>query len=494
MAHGHVDTVALRDVAGNAHAADKEGTLMTVAANETGPESAVSLDGRRFEFTAPIDAAVEPGRFVVLRPDLGGAQLGQVDGVALEGGMARGDGRILGIISDDGGALDRDRSRGFGRATVADADAATVELLFGAAALGLPVGAFLDSGEVPARLLANRFNRHTFWCGQSGSGKTYALGVVLEQLLLHTGLPLVIFDPNADFVRLREPDPRSADVDTNARLAARDIRVLRPSSPDAQPLRVRFVDLPPRAKGAVLQLDPLDDRDEYNELVHLEAMIGSLTPDTIVPRLLERGTAAARALVARMQNLRVLDWPVWAVGAEAVTDVVEARPDATVLDLGGFAYPDEALVVALAVLDDLWAKREQRRPVLLVIDEAHNLCSPDQSSPLHIAVRERLIQIAAEGRKFGLWLLLSTQRPSRVHPSIVSQCDNLALMKMTSPVDLDELATVFGFVPAAMLERSPRFRQGEALFAGGFVPVPTMARMGVRLTREGGGDVAVPMR
>ena len=223
-------------------------------------------------------------------------------------------------------------------------------------------------------------------------------------------------------------------------------------------------------------------------------MIGSLTPDTIVPRLLERGTAAARALVARMQNLRVLDWPVWAVGAEAVTDVVEARPDATVLDLGGFAYPDEALVVALAVLDDLWAKREQRRPVLLVIDEAHNLCSPDQSSPLHIAVRERLIQIAAEGRKFGLWLLLSTQRPSRVHASVISQCDNLALMKMTSPVDLDELATVFGFVPAAMLERSPRFRQGEALFAGGFVPVPTMARMGVRLTREGGGDVAVPMR
>ena len=41
----------------------------------------------------------------------------------------------------------------------------------------------------------SRFNRHTFWCGQSGSGKTYALGVVLEQLLLRTELPIAVLDP-----------------------------------------------------------------------------------------------------------------------------------------------------------------------------------------------------------------------------------------------------------------------------------------------------------
>ena len=122
-----------------------------------------------------------------------------------------------------------------------------------------------------------------------------------------------------------------------------------------------------------------------------------------------------------------------------MTEILDERPDATVLDLGGFSYADEQLVVAMAVLDDLWAKRETRRPILIVIDEAHNLCSPDNDGPLHRAVRERIIQIAAEGRKFGLWLLLSTQRPSKIHPSIISQCDNLALMKMSSPLDLDEL-------------------------------------------------------
>jgi len=151
-------------------------------------------------------------------------------------------------------------------------------------------------------------------------------------------------------------------------------------------------------------------------------------------------------------------------------------------------------VAALAVLDRLWAERERRRPVLIVIDEAHNFAGPDAESPLARAVRDRIVQIAAEGRKFGLWLLLSTQRPSKVHPGILSQCDNLALMKMSSPVDLAELASVFGFAPAALLERSPLFRQGEALFAGGFVPAPTIARMRERLTEEGGADVPVPLR
>lgn len=45
-----------------------------------------------------------------------------------------------------------------------------------------------------------------------------------------------------------------------------------------------------------------------------------------------------------------------------------------------------------------------------------------------------------------------------------------------------------------MLQRSSWFRQGEALFAGGFVPAPTLLKVHPRLTREGGSDVDVPLR
>jgi len=67
-------------------------------------------------------------------------------------------------------------------------------------------------------------------------------------------------------------------------------------------------------------------------------------------------------------------------------------------------------------------------------------------------------------------------------------------MKMSSPVDLTELGTSFGYAPQALLARSPWFRQGEALFAGGFVPTPSLVKMHARLTPEGGTDVVVPLR
>ena len=174
--------------------------------------------------------------------------------------------------------------------------------------------------------------------------------------------------------------------------------------------------------------------------------------------------------------------------------MVAQRPNATVLDLGGFEHAEAALVIALAVLDDLWDRREERRPVSLVIDEAHNLCSPDLESPLARAVRDQIIRIAAEGRKYGLWLLLSTQRPSKVHPGILSQCDNLGLMKMSSPLDLKELGSLFGYAPSDLLAQAPTFRQGQALFAGGFVETAIVAQVGQRLTPEGGLDVTIPLR
>ncbi|MFF1633839.1 ATP-binding protein [Leifsonia sp. NPDC058248] len=457
--------------------------------------TAASLDGRLFQFRGPLGTPVDPGGFVTLTETGGRRQIGQIDDVRFApDDSLTGVGKIVGVLDADG-RLDVKHSFAFTVAELTATDADTIDRVFAEAGGTLNVGSLIASDGIPARLLPHRFNRHTFWCGQSGSGKTYALGVLMEQLLLHTSLPMVVFDPNADFVRLREPSgDESAASDEHRMLAQRDIRILRPGPSDHDSLRVRFVDMPLPSKAAVLRLDPLDDRAEYNELMHIEETVGVLDADQIIPKLLERETPAARALAARIENLRLIDWEVWAGEFAAVTDVLDTRPDATVLDLGGFGYPDESLVVALAVLDDLWAKREQRRPILIVIDEAHNLCSPDAQGPLPRAVRDRLIQIAAEGRKFGLWLLLSTQRPSRIHPSIISQCDNLALMKMTSPLDLDELATIFGFVPPAMLARSPRFRQGEALFAGGFVPAPTMIAMGARLTREGGADVGVPIR
>ena len=358
----------------------------------------------------------------------------------------------------------------------------------------LTIGALLESeNAAPARLLASKMNRHTFWCGQSGSGKTYALGVALEQILLHTKLPLVILDPNSDFVNLGDirDDAPAAEA---AELATRDIRVRRASVDAEHPLRARYVSMPLRSRAAILQVDPLLDADDYNTMMHMETDLQLLPDHDLVGFMRSHPDRVRHQLAMRLENLGVADWKLWAWGERSVTDDIDDRADATVVDLGGFATPSESRAAALAVLDHLWENREQRVGRLIVIDEAHNLCTPEPVTPVEKLLTERIVQIAAEGRKYGLWLLLSTQRPSKVHPNALSQCDNLALMRMSSPRDLADLSQVFGYAPESLLARSPAFTQGQALFAGGFVDQPSLVQMGARLTHEGGSDVKVPLR
>ena len=155
--------------------------------------------------------------------------------------------------------------------------------------------------------------------------------------------------------------------------------------------------------------------------------------------------ADLRFLAQRIENLGILGWDVWAGEDESLQEGLEPRPRAAVVDLGGFDHPREPLVVAMDLLDSLWARRHENEPVLLVIDEAHNICPAEPTDPLAEATTARVIQLANEGRKYGIWLLLCSQRPSRIHESVLAQCDNLALMRMSSPGDWSQLERVFGF-------------------------------------------------
>jgi DNA helicase HerA-like ATPase len=217
-------------------------------------------------------------------------------------------------------------------------------------------------------------------------------------------------------------------------------------------------------------------------------------PKEIVAELLESGDPDKRFLAQRIQNLGVLEWDVWAGLDESLLEGLEPRPRAAIIDLGGFEHPREPLVVAMELLDSLWERRGLHEPVLVVIDEAHNICPSNPTDPLAVATTSRIIQLANEGRKYGIWLLLCSQRPSRIHESVLAQCDNLALMRMNSPGDLGQLERVFGFAPAEMLRAAPGLRKGECLMAGTFAPVPAFVQIRARRTREGGSDVQVPRR
>jgi DNA helicase HerA-like ATPase len=84
---------------------------------------------------------------------------------------------------------------------------------------------------------------------------------------------------------------------------------------------------------------------------------------------------------------------------------------------------------------------------------------------------------------------VSTQRPQKIPENVLSQADNLVLMRLNSIADAAFAEAAFSFVPPSLIERSVTFRQGEALLAGKISPRPALLRFDARITEEGGADV-----
>jgi DNA helicase HerA-like ATPase len=506
---------------------------------------AYSTDGRTFGYEAPLSMSIPVGSYVALSLQNGGEYLGQLvtkevsvrqgaeisleldpslsallpQGISfssshtypLQRRYAHGSGVILGKL-ENGGYVPTTSADSFQSADLTPASGRlAAQYLSREGRASLDVGRALYTAEpVPATLRAEGFDRHTFLCGQSGSGKTFALGVILERLLLETDLRILILDPNSDFVRLDRIRPladvnrtRSSELSPESydelleryRRVARDLEVVRPDPYAEDPsklLRIRFSDLERHEQGLVLGMDPLRDRAEFNaywraiEGLSRERYSLSEVKEAVVRQFSEE----ARQLGLRIENLGVADWSLWCSSDEpSLIDVLEEDWRCLVIDSGTLASPAEQSIVAAAVLGHLWRHRHERRPILIVADEAHNICPHDPADNLEAAATSHAIKIAGEGRKFGLYLLVSTQRPSKIHANVLSQCDNLVLMKMNSASDLAHISQIFSQAPATFLNQSPHFAQGECLLAGKMVRNPTFGGFEGRFSEEGGTDV-----
>ena len=128
------------------------------------------------------------------------------------------------------------------------------------------------------------------------------------------------------------------------------------------------------------------------------------------------------------------------------------------VDLGSLDTVEEQRLIAETVLSTLWRNRSRREPCLVVIDEAHNVCPSKPGDAVTALATNHAALIAAEGRKFGLYLLTSTQRPQKVNEEVLSQCDNLLLMRMNSEADLGYLSDIFSFVPPSLIQRATTVR------------------------------------
>ena len=279
-------------------------------AEQTG--QAWSFGDGRFTYVAPLAQAPTIGSPVVVSPPDGRRFLGQVGRTVLAEGAGTTNGNGLQVLGEGALVALLDEGDGPGDAPFVTAEVETApEAVFRSwidSRLGrtarLDVGPARPAGLGTVQLAADGFTRHSFLCGQSGSGKTYTLGLLLEQLLLHTDLKVIVLDPNSDYVRIAEMDLEGLDGDARRRGESLPdvLRVFRAQG--ANPLRIRYGRLPMQQQALVLGLDPLVDAEQFDALrAVVDAMPDTEYSLTDVRGRLDLRNDPARRLALRIDNL-----------------------------------------------------------------------------------------------------------------------------------------------------------------------------------------------
>ena len=149
-----------------------------------------------------------------------------------------------------------------------------------------------------------------------------------------------------------------------------------------------------------------------------------------------------------------------------------------------------SLVARLAFAIQQWTPSDLRHPVALLCDEAHlyipNRSDADASDDISISIFER---IAKEGRKYGVSLLVISQRPSEVNKTMLSQCSNFISMRLTNA---DDQAVIKKLLPDSLGSFSdilPTLDTGEALIVGDASLLPSRIRVDEPLVKPNGGTV-----
>jgi DNA helicase HerA-like ATPase len=132
-------------------------------------------------------------------------------------------------------------------------------------------------------------------------------------------------------------------------------------------------------------------------------------------------------------------------------------------------------------------KREPwaRLPIFIFIEEAHRFAAPPDEGGGRFS-RDILARIAAEGAKFGVFLTVISQRPRRIDPNILSNCSNLAILRVVNSTDQRTIQAASESFSEDLLSDLPALEQGEVVLVGPFVPVPVMMKTADRETRHGG--------
>lgn len=148
----------------------------------------------------------------------------------------------------------------------------------------------------------------------------------------------------------------------------------------------------------------------------------------------------------------------------------------TILDLSGIpsSILNDLIGALLRILYDaiFWARNlpegGRERPLLLVLEEAHAYLAKENSGSAATAVR----RIAKEGRKYGVGMMIVSQRPSEIDSTILSQCGTIFAMRLSNDADRGHITSAASDNLKGLFDMLPVLRTGEAIIVGEAVSLP----------------------
>ena len=497
--------------------------------------------------------------------------------------IVQGEAKVLGYL--EGNAVRFPRHAAVPGASVTMAPDELLRQFFSGVESGIEIGTLINRPNVAVQLNPNGLRRHMAVIAQTGAGKSYTVGVVLEKLL-KLGGTVVVFDPNSDYVLMRKDTKRNPTSFADrvevyrlpttqagripdeeiggskkftiqfSKLEVDEICQMTGIAPTSTNIRkaiqtawdkLQGTDYTPKQfreeleqladgwegnegnKGTGMSRGPrainpsIGDEAEFDQMfkskVADKANVDADWFDKEAPKTLdhenhennesrERNTKDAKAVKepkdARLPSMDAISGAakalkyiellervdIWGFQDVPMRDLI--RPmTLSVLDVAGVDQWISEFIVS-KVLNETWGIAVNEglpRPVFFVLEEAHNFVPGGTGTQSHSAAIIK--RIASEGRKFGLFMVLITQRPYKVHADTLSQCNSQIIMRLTNPQDQQAIRLSSESISEGLLADLPGLNIGEAVILGPLVRVPVMVKVGHRESQEGGNDIDV---
>jgi hypothetical protein len=391
----------------------------------------------------------------------------------------------------------------------------------------LVLGHYGDESGAVAIADGNRmFQRHMAILGNSGSGKSWTVSLLLERASRLQNANVIALDLHGEYgpladggiaTRLRIGGP--ADLLYGAddvlhlpywlfEVEELILMILNEQDPHSADQRLWLIDrietLKRSALASVGNYDAMNsvtadspvpyaldlliewaERDDVEKIVQQPS--GNVLPGQFNGKL--------RGMIARLEARRadprfgfifqppeVTDTKEWLAGL--AQKLLRAGPGAEgikVIDLSevpNVLVPLVAGLLARVIYNiQFWMEPTLRTPLCLVCDEAHIYLREGETSPMYRAAMHRFETIAKEGRKYGVCLAVVSQRPSELNRTVLSQCNNFVIMRLSNDQDHAMIVHLVPGAFAGVAALLPTLDVGEAVVVGDAVPLPVRIRL-----------------